>query len=106
MENHIPNTEPSMRLEGELNLRGAADLRARLLKALTAGASIVIDARQVTAIDAGIVQVFISARESAVRLGRNFTLIADAGGAVQKTLSQLGVAPMTTDASAAELPAP
>lgn len=87
----------ALRLDGDLSVREAANLRTKLLTQLETGAPILIDARQVTAMDAGIAQLLISARASAVRMSLDFTLIGNE--VVSETLCQLGIAPMTTEAA-------
>lgn len=53
------------------------NLRTKLLTQLETGAPILIDARQLTAMDAGIAQLLISARASAIPESLDFTLIGN-----------------------------
>lgn len=80
--------------KGSLDLRGASELRTELLDALTAHPSVAFDASDVTSVDAGAIQVLLAARRSAEQAGRDFSIIAEAGGALPDTLARLGLTPL------------
>ena len=83
-------------LDGELKTAQAAALRETLMAALAEG-DLRIDTTGVTAADCAVVQVLLSARNSARQLDRNLQIDIAEGGALAQMLDRLAL----TDAFAA-----
>jgi anti-anti-sigma regulatory factor len=83
-------------LDGELKTAQAAALRETLMAALAEG-DLRIDTAGVTAADCAVVQVLLSARNSARQLDRNLQIDIAEGGALAQMLDRLAL----TDAFAA-----
>lgn len=66
----------ALRLDGELTIYGAADLKPQLLTAIVAGAATAVDLSEVTEIDTAGVQLLLLARREAASLGGELRLIA------------------------------
>ena len=82
----------TIRLQGELVLRNAAETRLSLLTALTNDAgSIEIDCTEVSDADVSFLQIVLAARHTAAIRGRSIALSAPAAGALLETLRCAGL---------------
>lgn len=80
----------TIRLEPSQDLRNADVLREQLLRALYAQESIQIDADNVEDIDISTIQVLISAKKTAEKMGRPLVLTGAPKGALSDTLARAG----------------
>ena len=77
-----------VRLEGELTIYRAAELRAELQEALAEGADVDLDLANVSEIDSAGVQLLMLSRREAIRAGREWRLTATSP-AVDETFALL-----------------
>lgn len=83
-------------LEGELTVRDAEALHARLLAAINAHAEVVADCSAATLIDVCALQLLLSARRTAQRCGKRFALAGPPEGVLREALVRGGL--LTEDA--------
>lgn len=84
-----PSTHP-LHLSGDLSLRNIAELHTRLLQALAEHHAIAVDTAAVESIDAGTLQLLVSAARTAVADGRTLSLAADAATPMGRALVRAG----------------
>lgn len=80
----------TMELAGDLRAGDAPGLRSGLMAAL-AGGDVTIGSVGVTAVDAAVVQVLVSAKRTAAQLDRNLQIEVVAGGALDALLARLAL---------------
>lgn len=80
-----------MRIEGEMTIYRAAELRTALLAALGEGGDLLLELDAVDAFDSAGVQLLLAARRSARAAGRTLRLVAPSAGVTQ-VLATLGLA--------------
>lgn len=86
----IVNNAFVIRMDGEIELKHAVDFRDRLRSALADHQDIVIDASDLAAIDASIVQLLVAAQKTAAKTGRSIRMIAPADGVLGRFLIETG----------------
>jgi len=64
----------TLRIEGDLTLNGAAELRAALIKAIIDADEVVVEFGAVNGVDLSCLQLFCSAHRSAGRMNKRFRL--------------------------------
>lgn len=94
----------SLKLSGELGLRGIEALKAEIVAALAAHPAVAIDATAVEGADTSAIQLLLAAQKSASAEGRALTLLTSAGGPLARTLAALGLiaadgTPLVTETS-------
>lgn len=96
-------TEPfSLKLSGELSLRGIDTLKAQISAALASHDAVAIDTSAIEGVDASAVQLLLSAQKTANAEGKAMTLAAS--GPLTRTLVALGLvaadgAPLVSETS-------
>ena len=86
----------TIRLQGELVLRNAAETRVSLLTALTNDAcSIEIDCTEVSGADVSFLQIVLGARRTAAIRGKSIVLSAPPAGALLDALQRSGIVSTT-----------
>jgi anti-anti-sigma regulatory factor len=80
----------TIRLDQSSDLRLADSLREQLLRALYAEEAIQIDADGVEDIDISTIQLLVSAKKTAGKMGRSFALTSAPKGALAETLVRAG----------------
>ncbi len=81
----------SLRLSGELSLRGIEALKAEVAAALAAHQAIAIDTAAVESADVPAIQLLLAAQKTANAEGKALSLTADAAGPLARTLVALGL---------------
>ena len=81
----------TLRLEATLGLRDAADIHARLLKAVGEHDEVRIDTAGVQNVDITIIQLLVAANRSARKRGRSFMLADAPTGAFKDALISAGL---------------
>ena len=73
---HLEVNESSIliRMEGDINITGAAELKKHLLEALAPGKRLLADLERSTELDVAALQLLWAARREALRTGVGFTL--------------------------------
>lgn len=84
-----PSAHP-LHLSGDLSLRNIAELHTRLLQALAEHRAIDLDTTAVESIDAGTLQLLVSATNSARADDRSLHLVADAATPMGRALVRAG----------------
>lgn len=80
----------SLRIEGEMTIYRAAELKQQLLAALTAGSTLQVDLSGVTELDTAGLQVLMLAKKTAQSAGAELHLVAP-GPAVVDVLEMLNL---------------
>jgi len=70
------NADASLRIQGEMTIYRAAELKAMLLKPIQAGATVEVDLSGVTDLDTAGLQVLMLAKKTAQALGGELRLVA------------------------------
>jgi len=86
-----PATALVVALDGAKDLRAVPALREELIAAMKGNASVTIDTRMLATLDTGVVQLLLAASRTARRSGREFSVIAEAEGALTQVLARLGL---------------
>ena len=81
----------SLKLSGELGLRGIETLRGEIAAALSDHEAVAIDASAVESADASAIQLLLSAQKTATAEGKGLTLDASASAPLSSTLLVLGL---------------
>ncbi len=81
----------SLKLSGELGLRGIDALRREIAAALAEHEAVAIDTTAVEAADTSAIQLLLSAQKTASLEGKALSLAATAAGPLAKTLVALGL---------------
>jgi ABC-type transporter Mla MlaB component len=84
-----PSPHP-LHLSGDLSLRNISELHQRLTRALAEHQAITIDTAEVESVDAGTLQLLVSAAKSATAAGRALSLAADAATPMGRALIRAG----------------
>ena len=77
-------------LSGDLSLRNISELHQRLQRALSEHQAIAIDTTDVESVDAGTLQLLVSAAKTAAAAGRALNLAADAATPMGRALIRAG----------------
>ena len=80
-----------IRLEGEIDIAVAAELKAVLLEALASGREISVGLEGVTALDVTAFQLLWAAGREAKQAGRKFRLSGARGEPVRSALASMGL---------------
>jgi anti-anti-sigma factor len=80
-----------VRLEGEINIAAAAELKASLLKALGSGSELRVDLRSVTELDVTALQLLWAAEREARGSGKAFALGGAAPESVLLAVNEVGL---------------
>jgi len=94
----------SVKLSGELGLRGIEALKAEIVAALAGHDDVAIDATGVEGADTSAIQLLLAAQKTAAAEGKALTLSASADGPLARTLVALGLVaangtPLVTETS-------
>ncbi len=81
-----------LRLDGALDIAGAAELKALLIRALAAGRAVRVSLAAVTYLDVTAVQLLWAAEQKARQAGMEFGLAAEAPAAISAALAEAGFA--------------
>lgn len=85
-------TQPfSLKLSGELGLRGIDALKAQIAEALASHDAVAIDTTEVESADASAIQLLLSAQKTANADGKAMSLSAGAETPLGRTLVALGM---------------
>lgn len=84
-----------IRLSGDLSLKDGKSIIDRLREAIDQGPSAVVDCGDAASIDAGVLQLLVSAQKSARRFDKSLRIRIPAGGAVAEALTRSGIAAAT-----------
>jgi len=85
-------TQPySLKLSGELGLRGIEALKAQIAEALSSHDAVAIDTSAVEGVDASAIQLLLSAQKTANADGKAMSLSASAAMPLGRTLVALGL---------------
>lgn len=79
-----------LRLDGEIDISSAAELKAALLEAIAAGKAICVWADEVAELDVTAIQLLWATARQAKQAGIGFTVTGEMRGAVRESLSALG----------------
>lgn len=81
----------SLRLSGELGLRGIEALKAQLVAALAGNDAVAIDATAVEGADTSAIQLLLAAQKGATAEGKVLTLATGTDGPLARRLVALGL---------------
>ena len=81
----------SLKLSGELGLRGIEALRGEIAAALAEHEAVTIDTAAVEGVDTSAIQLLLSAQKTANAEGKALSLAATAAGPLANTLVALGL---------------
>ena len=84
-----PSPHP-LRLSGDLSLRNISELHQRLTEALAEHQAIDLETTEVESVDAGTLQLLVSAAKSAAATGRTLNLAAAAASPMGRALVRAG----------------
>jgi hypothetical protein len=82
-------------LPAALTIREAENIQSRLLDLVREQEAVVVDCSAATEIDLSFVQLVLSARKSAVALGKRLTVLPPASGLLSDVLRRAGIVPST-----------
>jgi hypothetical protein len=82
-------------LPAALTIREAENIQARLLDLVREQETVVVDCSAAAEIDLSFVQLVLSARKSAIALGKRLTVVPPASGLLSDVLRRAGIVPST-----------
>lgn len=85
------STPFTVRLAGELGLRGIEALKAEIAAAIAEHAAVGFDTAAVESIDASVIQLLLAAQKTANAEGKALSLAAADGSPLANTLTTLGL---------------
>lgn len=79
-----------LRLKGEIDVTGAAELKRVLIEAISSGKEVQLDLAQASDLDVTAVQLLWAARREAERAGASFGVAGDVPGNIGRALCEAG----------------
>ncbi len=87
---------PVLRLEGEVGLKSAHELRRVLVQALASGRNVTVSLEQTSEMDLSTVQLLLAAGRAAARAQHSMTLTGSVPAPVRDCFDTLGVDPFAS----------